>query len=197
VTLTTKMPAKLANLLDRLREQGEVRKAGDEWRTCCPAHADKNPSLFVGLGVDGTCILLNCKAGCDVGDIVAALDLEMGDLFLDGDDDVRVDDGDIGGDEGGVEGETASINEPPTYLHRPDAAPAPPAREPAGSDLLHQVYSELLALLVLADEHRQDLRRRGLDGDAINRGGYRTAERFAINQAVGRMKADYDDQTLL
>ena len=39
------IPSKLAGLLARLRERGEVRVAGDEWRTRCPAHDDNGPSI--------------------------------------------------------------------------------------------------------------------------------------------------------
>ena len=51
----------------------------------CPAHDDKNASLSVEKG-DGK-ILVNCHAGCETEEIVAALGLSMSDLFLDDDDD--------------------------------------------------------------------------------------------------------------
>ena len=41
------IPAKLVALLSELRERGEVRWTGSEWRTRCPAHADNGPSLYV------------------------------------------------------------------------------------------------------------------------------------------------------
>jgi protein tyrosine phosphatase len=47
---------------------------------CCPAHNDKNPSLSIKETKDGD-VLLHCFAGCGVDDVVAALGLEMSDLF--------------------------------------------------------------------------------------------------------------------
>ena len=46
----------------------------------CPAHEDTKASLSVSEGDDGRA-LLKCFAGCENGDVVAALDLEMRDLF--------------------------------------------------------------------------------------------------------------------
>jgi hypothetical protein len=46
----------------------------------CPAHDDHNPSLSVSPGSDGK-VLLYCHAGCTTDNIVAALGLELGDLF--------------------------------------------------------------------------------------------------------------------
>ncbi len=46
----------------------------------CPAHEDRHNSLSVGLGADGR-ILLKCHAGCEVPAILAALGLQMADLF--------------------------------------------------------------------------------------------------------------------
>ena len=48
----------------------------------CPAHADRTPSLSVGVGGDGQ-ILLCCHAGCDASAVVAALGLTMADLRSD------------------------------------------------------------------------------------------------------------------
>jgi putative DNA primase/helicase len=45
----------------------------------CPAHDDCNPSLSVSQGEVG--VLLKCFAGCDLGAILEALDLEKADLF--------------------------------------------------------------------------------------------------------------------
>lgn len=45
----------------------------------CPAHADTSPSLTVTDAKDR--VLLNCKAGCSTEDVVAALGLQMSDLF--------------------------------------------------------------------------------------------------------------------
>jgi CHC2 zinc finger len=59
-----------------------VRRSGKGWVACCPAHDDRHASLSVGVGDDGRA-LLHCFAGCDVQTIVAALGLQMSDLFSD------------------------------------------------------------------------------------------------------------------
>jgi hypothetical protein len=57
-----------------------VRKAGDRsWSARCPAHADKGPSLRI-TDKDGK-ILIHCFAGCAPADIVAAMGLNLADLF--------------------------------------------------------------------------------------------------------------------
>jgi 5S rRNA maturation endonuclease (ribonuclease M5) len=67
-------PEELLGKLDR------VRKTKDGWIALCPAHADKSPSLSVGVGQDGQ-ILLRCFAGCRPEGVVEALGLRMVDLF--------------------------------------------------------------------------------------------------------------------
>jgi hypothetical protein len=64
-------------ILERL--QG-VRKQGDGWQAKCPAHEDSNPSLSVSTAEDGK-VLLKCHANCTTEAVVAALGLEMADLF--------------------------------------------------------------------------------------------------------------------
>lgn len=54
-------------------------------RALCPAHNDHNPSLSVGLRDDGKGAVVNCFAGCQATDIMAALDMTMSDLFDDND----------------------------------------------------------------------------------------------------------------
>ena len=65
------------NLLTRL---SGIKESGDGWVACCPVHEDKNPSLSIKTGEEG-CILLKCHAGCQVEQIVNAIDLKMSDLF--------------------------------------------------------------------------------------------------------------------
>jgi hypothetical protein len=183
------IPSRFVGLLGRLRERGEVRRAGDEWRTCCPAHDDRGPSLYVKLNQDRSRVLLSCRAGCVVQDIVAALDLDLGALFLEGDEPVEVGDAfDLPSDAG-----------PPGEGHdgagpRPAGGAVPAEPDP---DLRHAVYGALLGRLELSDAHRQALRARGLTDPEIDRLGYRTAVRFAVRQAVGEFKAGYGDATLL
>ena len=71
---TTKPLQRVLALLENLR------KSGDSWSAWCPAHADHNNSLSVSEGIDGR-VLIFCHAGCDTTDIVAALGLELSDLF--------------------------------------------------------------------------------------------------------------------
>jgi hypothetical protein len=64
-------------VLDRL---SDVRKSGSGWSARCPAHEDRRASLSVGEGNDGRA-LLKCHAGCDTSAILAAVGLELRDLF--------------------------------------------------------------------------------------------------------------------
>lgn len=65
-------------ILDRL---DGVRQAGDgRWMAKCPAHEDRSPSLSVRETSDGT-VLIRCFAGCGAADVVAAVGLELKDLF--------------------------------------------------------------------------------------------------------------------
>ncbi|MGY6517381.1 MAG: CHC2 zinc finger domain-containing protein [Lysobacteraceae bacterium] len=67
----------VALLLDRL---DNVRRAGRGWTARCPAHQDRTASLSVSEG-DGGKVLLHCFAGCPAHDVVAAVGLELSDLF--------------------------------------------------------------------------------------------------------------------
>lgn len=57
----------------------QPRKQGTGYMAVCPAHADRNPSLHISEGDER--VLLHCFAGCAVGDICAALGIEVKDLF--------------------------------------------------------------------------------------------------------------------
>ena len=46
----------------------------------CPNHDDRHPSFSITEGSDGR-VLLHCHAGCETDEIVAALGLELRDLF--------------------------------------------------------------------------------------------------------------------
>jgi DNA primase len=65
-------------LLSRLER---VRKAGRGWTAKCPAHEDRTASMSITAGDDGR-FLRHCFAGCSAADIVAALGMEIGDLFV-------------------------------------------------------------------------------------------------------------------
>jgi hypothetical protein len=66
---------KVLSCLDKVKSAGP-----NKWKACCPAHADKNPSLAITETSDGT-VLLKCWAGCTAQDIVSAIGLELRDLF--------------------------------------------------------------------------------------------------------------------
>ena len=68
----------IENTLNRL-EKVKQRQPG-QWSACCPAHADKGPSLSVRETPDGA-VLLHCFSGCAIKDVVAAMGLELHELF--------------------------------------------------------------------------------------------------------------------
>jgi len=71
----------LDNVLAHLKR---VRPSLRGWTACCPAHADREPSLSIGLGEHGQ-VLLKCFAGCSLERITEAMGLTLTDLFPDGD----------------------------------------------------------------------------------------------------------------
>ena len=68
----------IENTLSRL-DKPRQRQPG-QWSARCPAHADKGPSLSVRESTDGS-VLIHCFAGCGAAEIVAAMGLELHDLF--------------------------------------------------------------------------------------------------------------------
>jgi hypothetical protein len=69
----------LDNLLSRL---SKVRKNGNDYVACCPAHDDKTPSMAISEKDDGI-ILIHCFAGCSVDEILGAIGLEFHDIMPD------------------------------------------------------------------------------------------------------------------
>ena len=63
-------------VLSRLEK---VRRAGKGYTACCPAHADKSPSLSVTQGDNG--VILYCFGGCATDDILGAIGLTFSDLY--------------------------------------------------------------------------------------------------------------------
>ncbi len=57
-----------------------VRPSLHGWVACCPAHADREPSLSIGIGEGGQA-LLKCFAGCSLDAIVQAIGMTVADLF--------------------------------------------------------------------------------------------------------------------
>ena len=66
-------------LTDLLSRFNGVERRGNQYQAKCPVHDDNKPSLSVSES-DGK-ILLHCHANCSTESIVAALGLEMKDLF--------------------------------------------------------------------------------------------------------------------
>jgi len=59
---------------------GEVVVEGDGLLLSCPAHADSHPSLRLDMKPDGK-VLLACRAGCSIHDVMARAGLVFADLF--------------------------------------------------------------------------------------------------------------------
>ena len=76
MTAVTESP--LERLLARL--DGVKRTKADCYITRCPAHDDGSPSLSIRETEDGT-LLIKCWVGCEVGEVLAAVRLELRDLF--------------------------------------------------------------------------------------------------------------------
>lgn len=59
----------------------KVKRTGNgTWLACCPAHADKHPSMSVRELEDGR-VLVHCFAGCGVEEILGAAALDFEALF--------------------------------------------------------------------------------------------------------------------
>ena len=70
-------------ILEALREHGyEPKRSGNGWMCRCPGHPDRSQSFSIGTGEDGRA-LVNCFAGCETADVLAAIALEMRDLMPD------------------------------------------------------------------------------------------------------------------
>ncbi len=57
-----------------------VHRCGSGWRSLCPAHEDRSPSLSISLGDDGRTLLF-CHAGCTQEAVVDAVGMTMASLF--------------------------------------------------------------------------------------------------------------------
>lgn len=58
-----------------------VRRSGKGWIAKCPAHEDRTASLAVTVGEDSR-VLLHCFAGCTAHEVLAALGMQLADLFV-------------------------------------------------------------------------------------------------------------------
>lgn len=63
----------------RLVDAAGARRSGSGWMAVCPAHEDQNPSLSISEA-DGRA-LVHCHAGCETGEVLAALHMGMTDLY--------------------------------------------------------------------------------------------------------------------
>lgn len=71
----------MATIDEVLGRLAKVRPNGERaWMACCPAHADRNPSLSVSEGEGGR-TLFKCFAGCPAESVAAALGYRMADLM--------------------------------------------------------------------------------------------------------------------
>jgi hypothetical protein len=184
-------------LVTRLKERSVIRRAGKEFRTRCPAHDDNGPSLCFELLSDGSNTLIRCAAGCEPESVVAALDMTLADLFHDDDELIEVEEDFEVASQSSTRPHRAVESHPETPARDDGPDPAPRIIEPADADLCDQVHGKLLAGLNLTDAHRQDLLRRGLSEDEIDRRGYRSLGKFEIRQALGRLKHEFDEAALL
>ena len=57
-----------------------VKATASGWMARCPAHEDRTASLSVGVGKQGQA-LVHCFAGCHPVDVLAAIGLELRDLY--------------------------------------------------------------------------------------------------------------------
>ena len=74
------MGNKLDNFVSRLSKA--KRTGNDSWIACCPAHADKSPSMTVREVEDGM-LLVHCFAGCGIDEIAGSIGMSISDLMPD------------------------------------------------------------------------------------------------------------------
>jgi hypothetical protein len=69
------------NPLDLLLERLDVvRRSGNGYIAKCPAHEDRSPSLSITQADNGA-VLAHCFSGCHIDAVLAAVGLELSDLF--------------------------------------------------------------------------------------------------------------------
>lgn len=69
----------IEEILGKLKD---VKKTGNGYQACCPAHEDQKASLSISEGAEGN-ILLYCHAGCEIKAVLEAIGLTILDLFFD------------------------------------------------------------------------------------------------------------------
>lgn len=79
--LAGQQDAEVRQLIARLHASRKVRRTGPgRWLARCPAHDDRGPSLSI-RELDDERVLLHCFAGCEAPAVLAAVGLEMSELF--------------------------------------------------------------------------------------------------------------------
>ena len=68
----------IENVLNRLQKVKATSRG--RWMCQCPSHDDRSPSMHIKLEDDGK-ILINCKAGCGIEDILGAIGLDFADIM--------------------------------------------------------------------------------------------------------------------
>jgi putative DNA primase/helicase len=137
----------IANVLSRFNN---LKETSDGWVVGCPCpnHGgkgeDRNPSVRITIGDEGK-ILIICRVGCDVNEILQYAGLEYRDLYPNND------------------------NERLEVLARPrKQLSVEEANE------RHEFYSKLLDQLELEDAHKEHLLERGFTEEDILCGGYKS-----------------------
>ena len=68
--------------LELLQGVEEIKGRPGNWKARCPAHKDKNPSLYITLLNDDS-IVIHCFAGCEPKAIMEAIGKDLSCLYLD------------------------------------------------------------------------------------------------------------------
>lgn len=169
--MTNNPPFYVLRVLEQLVDVRPVPRGWDA-RCPCPNHnptsdhvGDQHPSLHVALGDDGR-ILMKCRVGCAVDEILDAIGLDRKDLFC-------------------PPGEALpQLEVNSTCRHRTDI------------DLVDAAYQAVLVELSLSDEHRKDLQRRGLTDCEIDRRQYRSLRNVDRGRAGKAAAAKAGDNVL-
>lgn len=163
------LPEYVQRVLDKFDSYEEIP---DGWVCPCPVAGhgedgqDDHPSVRVTIGEAGK-ILIHCRVGCDLEDVLGALDLTQQALYP---------------PKGEQPAETLCSQ---SYSLSPNIAGKP--------DLIHEVYSRLLDLLPLSLAHREALHARGLTTDGILRQRYRTATNKDLQEAARALSQDFGE----
>lgn len=72
----------IEKLLGDVAARFGTRARRGKFRALCPAHADRSPSLTGTVGRAQDRVLIHCHAGCSTDQVLAAVRLELSDLFV-------------------------------------------------------------------------------------------------------------------